>query len=318
MLITASGYIRPGFLLLTLGHTCRYGIVGSSAGEGFSGSGLSSLVLIDPGSSAHLAPLEERLSGFGFSLAQVSYVLLTHLDAERCAIIPYLRERNPRLTVIGSGHMQQRLREADEQARLYEADCAWRKTCAHLASSSPLTLSEFSSGLTIDLCVGESEVLELTDGISVRVISAPGHTPFSLAYHVEPCHFLIADEVIGYYRGRALTSPGGDSCIHTSRTTLEKLSRLELNGLCFPHRGVLVGDLVRKHLHDLIQNTDDLVREYDKAISLGVDSRHIWESIRESFYTLESSDPFLVSSLARSGRAIWTQLQSRPQSPTTN
>lgn len=327
MLITASGYIKPGFLLLTLGHTCRYGIVGTIPAQDASSSRdtaaapsshwQQTLVLFDPGSSAHLELLNERLSQYQLSLSQVSCVFLTHLHVDRMAAVPYLRALSPSLRVIGSGAMQRSLQDSSVIEQLYKQDCAWRNSASSIISTPELSLPQYASAMKVDLCVSESEVLDLYDGICVRVVPAPGHTSMSLAYIIDPYHFLIIDEVSGYYRGRQLCSPGADDSLEQARETLEKFSRLELSGLCFTHRGVLVGQLVRKHLHDVIQNSDDLTREFDKARAHAIDLDHIKASIRDSFYTTDSPDPFLKAALNQTCEAIWRQLTKQAGSKQT-
>lgn len=291
MLIRTSGALKPGLYLLTLGHTCRYAI-----GEG-------TLLVTDPGLSSHVELLADRLARLQIDLASVERIAATHLHVDRIGGIPKLRARNPRVRFIASAAQAARLKDQSFLKELYDADAA---LSGPVCVSLPFDV--FARGIQPDEIVADSAVLECSAAISLRLFPFPGHTTESLAFVVEPYHYLIADEGLGYFKGRELAAPGGDADLQRTNESLQKLDRIEINGVCLPDTGVLTGELVRRHLHAVVQNTSDVVREAAAAREAGATPETICAAIRDSFYRTESRDPCVLRSLEMTFKAIVQQL----------
>jgi len=159
-----------------------------------------------------------------------------------------------------------------------------------------------------DKVVTESDQIACSDGISLRVAALPGHTAESLGFIVEPYSFLIGDEVLGFYKGRELAAPGCDDSIERSLETLGKIEKLALSGLGLPNFGALSGELIRRHLRAVIENTTDLVREVRAAVVSGVPRTVIEQNILDAFYRTESRDPCVLEGLERTFQNIKRQL----------
>lgn len=302
MLIRASGAIHPGFYLVSLGETCRY-ILGSPDGT----LGTDSFAIFDPGLSGQWPFLLRRLAAWGFSTEKLAAVFITHLDADRIGAIPSLRRACPRARIYGSSEMQQRLTDPAFAANLYLQDLS---LCKELEIEPQiLDQGEFCGLLSITDVLIESDLMPFSEDIGLRVLSAPGHTDHSLAYFIIPFEFLIADEVVGYHRGRELAAPGADHSLEAAQHALEKLVQLEMAGLCLPAAGMLTGALVRKHLLALRQNIDDLQNEVKKALEAGISIEQVKQNVRTSFYTSDSLDPIVRRNLDQSFNRICAQLE---------
>lgn len=293
MLIRTSGAPQPNLYLLTLGNTCRYAV------------GLERLTLTDPGAGAHAAPLEARLQSLKIPLSSIERVVLTNLRGDRIGALPALRARAPHICLTLTATQALAIRSTEYQHRLY-AECLALEKLTN-SSPPPPPFNDFVHAITPDEIIPDSEVIECSGGLALRVSALPGHTAESVGFFVEPYGFLIADEVLGYYRGRELAAPGCDASIEASLSSLKKVDQLPLHGLGLSNMGVLTGELVRKHLYAVTLNTQDLKREVSKARSEGVPPEVITRSIRDSFYTSDSRDPFVLDRLERTFRSIVTQ-----------
>lgn len=300
MLIRSSGVIEPGFCLLTLGGSCRYLLSLNTESSDFA--------LLDPGCSAHVFFLERRLQALGFKLQDLQCIFLTHLHPDRMGGLPHLRQKCPASKVIASPLMQNKLADSEFIEALYIENCRLTEDL-HLRAQVPsMPLDEYRSLLSVDICISDSDVIPVGKSYSLRAIHAPGHTAESLAYLVQPLNFLIADECLGYYQPRTLSAPGADESLAKALKTIERISRLDLAGLCFPSTGVLTGQLVRKHLSAIKQNMEDLQAETEKAFKAGLPAEQIRQSIAAAFYASDSSDVTIQHNLKRSLEAVWRQL----------
>jgi glyoxylase-like metal-dependent hydrolase (beta-lactamase superfamily II) len=297
MFLRASGLIYERIHLVTLGATCRYAI---SSEDG-------SLTLTDPGASIHVNALDERLSGLNLSLSSLRQVLITHLDADRVAGIPLLRRRNPNLKVYGTAAMHAALANESFVRTLYEHDqqiTSWFRTSSEEVA---LPFDEFKKGLAIDKHLVESDAIALDEDVTVRSFATPGHRPHSVSYIVVPHEFAIVDETFGYFHGRNLAAPGGDTNAREAITSMRKVNDLELSGIGFSYGGAITGALVKRHLHAIAQNTEDLFAEVAKARKEGIPDLEIEQQVRAGFYTSDRNDPCLQHSLDETFTAVMRQ-----------
>jgi glyoxylase-like metal-dependent hydrolase (beta-lactamase superfamily II) len=221
-----------------------------------------------------------------------------------------LRKRCPGLTFCASAAVRQALTDSQFVTQLFQEDKALSANFDSSGTSGLKSVDEFASLLRVDRVLNEADLVRLDSSVSLRIISTPGHTPYSLAYYVLPSRYLIVDETFGYFRGRKLSAPGGDHNIVQSIESIDRLRDLELTGLCCPIGGTITGALVRRHLLSVRQNTSDMLLECAKAFSESTSPEEIRMSIQEHFYSLEQPDPLLQHALERSCAAIWKQVQA--------
>lgn len=307
MLIRASGPLQPDFYLLTLGQTCRY-ILGDR----------KEFVLFDPGLSAHVPMLLKRIESFSLPLRSLTHVLMTHLHADRLAGVSLLRRQAPRLKLVGTAAMRAKLEEPGFIQYLYDEDRNLSKDFRVDGSSEPCSFEDFKACLTLDRIIADSDIIALANGLQVRAVSSPGHTSESLSFQVLPLNYLIVDEGFGYYRGREFAAPGGDWNQDLALASIRKLLKTEISALCLSNQGVLTGQLHRRHLEAILQNTADLFTECARAHEAHISDEEIFASLQKSFYMAEHGDPIVVHSLNNSLNAAWAEVLRRRNAAATN
>jgi glyoxylase-like metal-dependent hydrolase (beta-lactamase superfamily II) len=298
MFLRASGLLYERLYLITLGGTCRYAIVAEDGG----------IALSDPGASVHVGVLEERFNRLKLPFRKIRQVFVTHLDPDRVAGIPLLRRANPSLKVYGTAAMHTLLSDTAFVRELYERDQHLSSTVEAQAQSNTLSFEEFSRGLKIDKHLVETDSIEIDEDITIRSIATPGHRPHSVAYVVVPHEFAIVDETFGYFQGRNLAAPGGDTNLHEALSSLRKFNDIQLNGIGFSYGGAITGALTKRHLQAIPQNTEDLIREVQKARTSGFSQSEIEEQVRSAFYTSTLNDPCHAESLEKTFQAVMKQL----------
>jgi glyoxylase-like metal-dependent hydrolase (beta-lactamase superfamily II) len=297
MFLRSSGLIYERLYLITLGATCRYAIV-AEHGE---------VALSDPGSTAHVSALKERFDRLKLPFANIRQVFVTHLDADRVAGIPLLRKLVPALKVYGTAAMHIQLADTQFVQSLYEHD---QRLSATLGSPqvAPLSFEDFTKGLRIDKHLVETDSIQIDEDVTVRSVSAPGHRPHSVAYLVVPHEFAIVDETFGYFQGRNLAAPGGDTNLHEALASIRKFNDIQLNGIGFSYGGAVTGGLAKRHLLAIPQNTEDLMKEVERARKAGFTESEIEEQVRAAFYTSTSHDHCHIESLNNTFTAVMKQI----------
>ena len=305
MLLRSSALIYPGLYLLTLGASCRYVVSGDP----------SNIILIDPGASAHVELLPQRFSGFGLDVNNIQHVILTHMDADRVAGIPRLRRLAPRMKLHGSAAMHTFLLQESNVRELWEQDKKISTLFAGSDTPDSLSFEDFRAGLTVDRHLADCETIYSSDDLSLRAVSTPGHRNHSMSYLVLPHEFLVVDESFGYFNGNKLAAPGADSSLNASLTSVGKFADIDVSGIGFPYLGAITGDLVRKHLDGVVQNTQDLIEETRSAFQTGLSEEEIKVQIQNGFYQSASKDPLMIQSMTNSFERIWDQLIAFKSAP---
>jgi glyoxylase-like metal-dependent hydrolase (beta-lactamase superfamily II) len=299
MFLRASGLIYERLHLVTFGATCRYAISAEDGG----------LTLTDPGAAIHVAALEERLSRLKLSLTNLRQVLITHLDADRVAGIPLLRRKNPKLKVYGTAAMHLALTDERFVRALYEQNQTISSWFDAPAEEIAIPFDEFRKALKIDKHLVETDSIAIDEDVTVRSLATPGHRPHSVSYIVVPHEFAIVDETFGYFHGRNLAAPGGDTNAREAITSMRKFNDIQLSGIGFSYGGAITGALVKKHLQAIAQNTEDLFAEVSKARKDGFSEQEVEQQVRAGFYTSERNDPCLQHSLDETFKAVMAQIK---------
>ena len=298
MFLKASGLIYERLYLITLGATCRYSIVAESG----------DIALRDPGATVHVHALQERFDRLKLPFAKVRQIFVTHLDADRVGGIPLLRRLNPSLKVYGTAAMHTQLADKSFVRALFDHDQRISEALNVVPPAEALSFEEFSKGLKIDKHLVETDSIHLDEDITIRSVSTPGHRPHSVAYLVVPHEFAIVDETFGYFHGRNLAAPGGDTNLHEALASMRKFNDIQLNGIGFSYGGAVTGALTKRHLLAIPQNTADLIQEVAKARKEGFTESEIEEQVRAAFYTSTSSDYCHTESLQGTFTAVMRQL----------
>ncbi|GEM_PF-2599881 len=297
MLIRTTGEVAPNIYLITLGTSCSYV------------AGRNSLTMFDACLSAQVPIYLKRLNSIGLILERVSTIFITHLHADRIGAIPYFRKVNPHIKLITTPLVESELHKFETIERIFNEDKELSSKILSKETTTKLSLDEYKELFSVSSTVHEGDLLQIENGMSVRVISAPGHTRESVCYIVQPQQYLIVDEGFGYFKIRGFTSSGAEYSLEQNKKTLSKILTLDLNGLCLPNTGVITGNLIRKHINNVLSNTHGMLSECIEAFKIGMKEEEIKLGVQNSFYTDEGNDPLFSHNLGRTFNAIWPMIK---------
>lgn len=169
-------------------------------------------------------------------------------------------QRLAKLGIQLNGRQAYRLFTSDDAARLYFPPDLTKRTTAIIPNRvssnqgrkhSPPGAIEFST---------ESAALDL-GGVAVRRIALGLATPSSAAYLIEPDSVLLADQSLGFYRGRELPAPGAGAGLVSSVSTLRDFAKMSIAALGLPWSGALTGALASQHINNVALITEELLKE---------------------------------------------------------
>ncbi|MDZ4786521.1 MAG: MBL fold metallo-hydrolase [bacterium] len=301
MLIRTTGEVSQNIHLITIGSSCTY-VAGNAA-----------LTLFDSCLSGQVELYIKKLAALGLSLDSVSSIFITHLHADRIGGIPLIRKINPKINLITSQAIESELIKPEVMEKIFKDNQTLNATIAS-TKNDLMSLAEFTSLFSVSAIVRADDTVSIGDGITVRIIAAPGHTKESLCYLIQPQQLLIVDEGFGYFKMRGFTAPGAEYSLESNNSTLSKILSLDIKGLCLPSAGVITGSLVRKHINNLISNTAGMLDECVEAFKIGMTEEEVKLGVINSFYTDDSKDPLFTYNLDQTFQKIWPQIKAFIQS----
>lgn len=171
--------------------------------------------------------------------SQPQILFLTHMHFDHCGAAGLLKQAWPELKVAASRSAAEIIRRPNAIntiAKLNEATIDW------IENESPGLASTMQfQPFDVDLILDEGDTLEIANGLTVQVLSTPGHTWDSLSFYIPEKKILVAGEAVG------CMSPMGvifteflvdfDAYIHS----MERLAMLEVDILCQSHHQVFTG-----------------------------------------------------------------------------
>jgi 2-aminobenzoylacetyl-CoA thioesterase len=284
MWIAEPGKVHDSIDFLGTREICLYLVKGQEA-------------MIVGGGMTHLAPiLEGQLSRTGVDCQKIKYLVIPHSHFDHCGAVPYLKRRFPRLEILASAYAAEVFSKPKVIDFISAANKATADAMGFGEEYEGLGL-EFD-GIHVDRVVGDGDVVDLGDGISVRFIEAPGHTKCSLATYVPSLKAMFPSDaapcLLPGGKGTVMPSPQYDFRLYLA--SLQKISAYDVHICAFEHFGVLVGEQATNTLREGLERTERLakhvMKQYKETGDVEKVAQRIASEIRE-----RNELPFLSSEL---------------------
>ncbi|MEZ4752707.1 MAG: MBL fold metallo-hydrolase [Bdellovibrionota bacterium] len=297
MLTKSTGKLYPNLFMITYGNSCHYLLKAEH-----------DLILFDPGLTAHVHLLPKRLEQLGFQASRITKIVLTHLDPHRIGGIPALRDIAPMAKLAASPAQISLLENQNFIEYVQKQDQELSQHFFSAGDQGIFKREKYFTRFLVEEEIRFDRSLPLGAEASLQAIQGPGHTVNSICFYIRPINVVIADDGLGYFRGEQLPGPAADYSIEANKLTLARILELDIEAICLPHFGALSGDAARSHIKRTLEALENLVRECNQAIEIGVKAPDIKQAIKESFYQIEKWDPIAEDSFERSLDSLCKQI----------
>jgi len=187
--------------------------------------------------------------------ASPEMLLLTHMHFDHCGSVSYLKSVFPGMRVGASS-------KASEIIKRPNAVNLIRSLSENVANTLPSIdkarlLDAAFEPFAVDIVLGDNDVIELGEGLTVRALATPGHTWDFLSYYIPERKILIASEAAGSLGKLGF---GASSCLTDFGVylgSLNRLAALEVEILCPGHRYVYLGEDAKTFISRSIERSLD-------------------------------------------------------------
>ncbi|MHB8954820.1 MAG: MBL fold metallo-hydrolase [Pirellulaceae bacterium] len=197
------------------------------------------------GTISAMGPLVgEQLRGLGVAPDTVRQAVVTHAHPDHVMGIPLFRELFPGVSVIASESATKTLQIDKAVSFFCKMDGAltdWLIGSGRMVEASrqaPRTETQ----IVVDRTVREGDQIEVSPGVSFRVLETPGHSHCSLSFHEPHENILIISDATGYYMpDQDFMWPGYLTSYNDYLRSIERLAEIGAETLCLSHNAVIRG-----------------------------------------------------------------------------
>ena len=183
----------------------------------------------------------------GFSLKQLTGVIITHHDIDHLGCLFELKQLFPRLKVCSSKGDEPYISGKEKSLRLQQAE--------HMYNLLPQDQKEgalyFQETLRnikpvqVDHTFEDKEDLKLCSG--VQVISTPGHMPGHISLYGKEHKTLIAADAVVFENGKlAIANPDFTLDLKSAVASIRKLQQFQIEKIICYHGGIVMGNIGQK------------------------------------------------------------------------
>ena len=242
--------------------------------------------MIIGGSIAAIAPtLDKQLAKLEVEPEKVKYLVITHSHFDHSAAVPYFKKKFPQVKIVASAYAAEVLAKEKVIDTIKNFNMRLIDVMGVQAEYEKLDL-QFNA-IKVDHIVKENDNIDLGNGISVRIIEAPGRTKCSIAAYVPKLQALFPSDSIPIPAGSGdqpvlLVSP--QYSYNMFQQTVKKLADHDVNICAFEHQGVFVGEQAKQVLLDGLRETakykDTVIEMYNQLHDIdGITQKLVAESM---------------------------------------
>jgi glyoxylase-like metal-dependent hydrolase (beta-lactamase superfamily II) len=203
-------------------------------------------MIIEGGMSYIVPSMLKQFRERDIDRSKITRHLLLHSHFDHCGIVPFFKRMLPQLKVLGSRRSQELYRREKVVRFIRDRNREMLQLLKMEKEAAELNLDV--DQIAVDEVVGEGDVIDLGDGVRVKIIEMPGHSSCSIAAYVEPLRALFPSDAGGIPGEDEEIFPSGNEDYLLYQKSLEKLQPLDLEILGAARNGVFVGKEAREFI----------------------------------------------------------------------
>lgn len=202
----------------------------------------SDLILCDAGYPEQTEQIELELKKNGFSIQDITKIVITHHDHDHIGSLNELKRLNPKIEVITSKEEAQFCNEEKEFFRLIQAK-EYNKTLSGKELEMGLQFENYLK--TVKNCKADRIVTDREYIINgLKILSTPGHTEGHISLFLEESKILISGDLLALEDNKLIIPyPKFAHDLADLKDSINRISGLNLDKIICYHGGEISGNI---------------------------------------------------------------------------
>lgn len=245
-------------------------------------------MLIEGGMSYIVPTLLRQLEEKKIDTRRITKYLILHSHFDHCGAVPPIKRRFPWIEVVAS-HRTRELYTKEKVVKFIR-ERNWDMIKSRGMEQTALEMELDFDDLQVDIPLGEGDVIDLGDGVTVEIIEVPGHSTCSIAAYVLPDKALFASDAGGIPNYEDVIYPSGNEDFILYQRSLEKMRKYPVEVHCAARYGAYTGDEGKAYMDRAITAAEEFrLNTIDMAEREGMEIA-IDRIFREHLETAGTSD----------------------------
>ena len=240
--------------------------------------------IIEGGVSGITYPFLKQLNQLNLPPESISHLVILHSHFDHMMVFFTLKARYPWMKIVTSTLNQATFSSERILSKIFESD---RKMTLALTEKGLISEAPSLSSPTsfpVDLAVEEGSVLDLGQGIKIKFIETPGHSPDLLSGFLEEEGILFCSDGAGFYTPPDFFRPNYWYRLDEAEKSIDRMRALNPGILCRGHYGAIMGkEAVRYHLQRSRQSIEEFKTFVLEWINRGDSIEEMTEEVTEKY-----------------------------------
>jgi glyoxylase-like metal-dependent hydrolase (beta-lactamase superfamily II) len=225
--------------------------------------------LIEGGVSTQFPFLLKQLGYLKISPRDIDYLIVLHSHADHIMTFPPLQENFPWMQVAASAKSERSLNDERLVGKFKESDLWIAQSLSRAGLGDGLIHQSSSLRFPMNLPFQEGDQIDLGNGIKLKVLETPGHSPDAISLYFEDDEILFVSDTVGLYYPPDYIKPNYFYNLAIHEASLRRIQNKRAKVLCKGHQGVVTGE---KEVQHYIQMAFDGIENFKKYVQEALDA----------------------------------------------
>jgi len=234
--------------------------------------------LILGGGMSYVVPtVEAQMDRFGVDRDRIMGMVMLHSHFDHCGAAPYFQQAYPHWEIMGSKGTAKVFGMEKAAKNIARLDKATRERYGVDERFQDILLDFHAPNLTRALKEGDR--IDLGGGLEVTILETPGHSKCSITAYAPGLNLLFPSDAapLPVMKDGGFVVMANDN-LPIYLQSLERMAALSADGVCYEHRGAILGPGAKTALDESLRLTKEKVGFYRKALASGADKKELARS----------------------------------------
>jgi len=252
--------------------------------------------LIEGGVSTQLPFLLKQLEYLKISPRDIDYLIVLHSHADHIMTFPPLQETFPWMQVAASTKSKRSLNDEKLVGKFKESDLWIAQSLFKAGLGDGMIYQSSSLRFPMNLSFEEGDQIDLGNGVKLKVLETPGHSPDAISLCLEDEQVLFVSDTVGLHYPPGFIKPNYFFNLAIHKASLQRIQNMRAKVLCKGHQGVVTGEKevqqyvqlayngienFKKYVREALsvnRDENDLSKDFTDAHQSGISAFFPWES----------------------------------------